>query len=181
MTASAAWDLEPATARDAAELAVLTRDLIETGLQWRWRPPQIADLIARSDTRVLVVRLPPLNTVGERLAQVIRPPRPIAAFGALSLARPACHLMLLAVSSAHQRLGLGSVLLQRFEQLTRNAGASQIHLEVRAANRGARDFYRNHGFYEHVYVDGYYDGVEAALQMRRRIDDDPLTLSARRS
>jgi len=181
MSTSAAWDMQPATAGDAAELAVLTRDIIETGLQWRWRPPQIGDLIARSDSRVLVIRLPARHSAGERLAQVARPPRSIAAFGALSLARPACHLMLLAVASAHQRLGLGSALLQRFEQLTRDAGASQIHLEVRAANRGARAFYRNHGFYEHVYVDGYYDGVEAALQMRRRIDDDPLTLSARRS
>ena len=52
----------------------------------------------------------------------------------------------LAVSPAHQGMGHGAVLMQRAEELLRDAGCPKINLLVRHDNVDVIDFYRNRGY-----------------------------------
>jgi ribosomal protein S18 acetylase RimI-like enzyme len=44
---------------------------------------------------------------------------------------------------------------------------ASVHLELRAGNRSAIDFYRALGFSQTLLVSGYYQGRENALRMIR--------------
>ena len=60
------------------------------------------------------------------------------------------------VAAAHQRCGLGTKLLNELLERARRAGASNIFLEVRASNHGARAFYTQRGFAEIGRRPNYY-------------------------
>ena len=77
------------------------------------------------------------------------------------------HLNLLAVESAHQRLGLGRRMLTWLEHTAVTAGTFTICLEVRARNPVALLFYRQLGFVETGRVPRYYSGREDALRLMR--------------
>jgi ribosomal protein S18 acetylase RimI-like enzyme len=49
------------------------------------------------------------------------------------------------------------------------AGVLRIDLELRANNEGARAFYERLGFEALNVVQGYYQGVEPALRMTKRL------------
>jgi len=66
---------------DAAAIAAISRDHIEQGLPWRWRPERIVRAIRDRDTNVAVV--------GE--------PGAIVAFGIMSYRDDDAHLLLFAV------------------------------------------------------------------------------------
>ena len=70
-----------------------------------------------------------------------------------------------------EALGLGRRLLEWLTESAYAAGITAIHLELRAANQGARRFYRSMGFNETAYIPGYYRGREMALRMLKEIVD----------
>jgi ribosomal-protein-alanine N-acetyltransferase len=74
---------------------------------------------------------------------------------------------LFAVRESHQRLGIGSAILRWLEDVAREAGIRQIHVECRRNNSVARNFYGEHGYHEHVISPGYYQGVEDAVRMEK--------------
>lgn len=145
--------IEIARLEDADELAALSRDLIEHGLRWRYRGERMRALLRDSNICVVVAR------EEER----------IVGFAAMHFGARLAHLLLLAVVPEARRRGAGAALVNWLERSASVAGVAQIVLEVRARNRGARAFYRELGYGEQTYLENYYDGLESAFRMTRKI------------
>ena len=150
-------ELGLATREDAPTLAVMSRDYIERGLNWRWRVPAIENLIARPDTVVLCARVP--GTRGNA----------IAGFGIMQYTLKEAHLILLAVQPRMRRRGLAREMLAWLEKTANVAGIRKIELEVRERNAGAREFYRVQGYRPGLSIPRYYDGVETAVRMAKKL------------
>lgn len=146
-----AFSIRLARATDAPQMALLSRDLIEAGLGWRWTPSRVRHTLRDRATNGLVA-IEGQHVVGFALMQYLE---------------ERAHLLLLAVAVPSRRSGVGRAMLQWLEKTALVAGIGTIELEVRARNLGARAFYRVAGFEEGVMVPGYYAGIEAAVRMRR--------------
>ena len=143
---------------DATTIANLSRDLIEYGLQWRWKPLRIAASIRAPNVNVLVARIHDN----------------IAGFAIMRYGDADAHLDLLAVAPPYRRLGVGRQLLEWLEKCAVVAGIFSVALEVRAENEGAQLFYKRMGYRTLVHLPGYYQGIEAALRMGRDLSRRPL-------
>lgn len=74
------------------------------------------------------------------------------------------------VGTAFQNRGIGSTLLRRFIKTTRGLKVERIWLDVRVGNRGAIEFYLNHGFLATGRRKAFYtDPVEDAEIMCLRL------------
>lgn len=151
---------------DAPAIALMSRDLIEPGLGWRYDQPKILAKIRHRDTVTLVA--------SERGRT--------AGFAIMDFADERAHLVLLAVRPTHRRQGIGRRLLEWLVESALTAGIASIHLELRASNEAARAFYNAMGFTETLVVPGYYRGPggakESAMRMLRmlRRGDSPVWL-----
>ena len=146
--------LRLANVPDAQLIALMSRELIETGLSgWAWDPRRVARAIQARDTMVIVA--------------AVR--NHLTGFAIMNFGDEQAHLSLLAVTASHQRCGIGKRLMTWLEESALVAGITTFNLELRATNFGARDFYRAMGFTEVAYIPGYYSGVETALRMSRDI------------
>lgn len=146
-----------ALSADAAEIAGMSRDLIETGLGWSWTRTRVARAIADPETVAVSAR------DSERLI----------GFALMQFADEHAHLNLLAVRQQYQRAGIGRHLVGWLVESGLAAGVAEIKLELRASNRVARRFYERLGFNVTSRVPGYYGGVEAAFRMARDIRRGP--------
>jgi ribosomal-protein-alanine N-acetyltransferase len=146
-----------ATLHDAAEIATLSRDLIERGLGWSWTAARVARNIRSSS----------ISTV------VAAAPEGIAGFAIMYFGDEHAHLSLLAVRPEWQRTGIGRGLVAWLEESALAAGIGTIRLELRASNRAASRFYARLGFGEVARVPAYYGGVETAVRMSRDIRRGP--------
>ena len=143
--------IELATLSDAAELAAMSRDLVETGLGWSWTPSRVIRNIRSPDNIVLVAN----NRQG------------IDGFAIMYFGREEARLNLLAVRPDCRRAGVGRRLIQWLEASALVAGISVVYLELRADNKGARAFYEKLGYRRVGHLPGYYCGRESALRMAR--------------
>ena len=150
-------ELRLAQTRDAAVLAHMSRDYIEQGLGWRWRPPRILAKITARETVVLIAEV---ELGGERL---------IGGFAAMDFGLDKAVLSLLAVQPDLRRYGIGGRLLRWLHKSAEVAGCFDIELQVRAGNVAARRFYDHMGYREVLHLPGYYSGKEAAYQMAIRL------------
>jgi len=146
-------DITLARTTDALAIAELSRDAIEYGLSWRWTPRRVMQCIHDSSTNVVVAR----RGIG------------VTGFAIMSYGDEEAHISLLAVRSAQRRAGLGSALLEWLEATARVAGLRAIRLEVRVTNLAALSFYGRRGFEESGVSVGYYEGVEDAIRMVKRL------------
>jgi len=137
--------------RDAQAIALMSRDLVESGLGWKYDATRVLKAIRDAET------LTPVACEGGR----------IAGFGIMEFGDERAHLVLLAVRPTHRRMGIGRRLVDWLVESARTAGMASLHLELRAGNEAARGFYRAMGFDETIVVPGYYRGREAALRMIR--------------
>lgn len=144
-------ELELARPGDASELALMSRDHIETGLGWTYRASKMSALIQDPHVTVLVGR--------EDSRSV--------AFAVMRFGDERARLVLLAVEPARRRLGLGQRMLQWLVESATAAGMASIHVELRAGNAAAHALYESVGFAETFRVPGYYQGQEAAARMIR--------------
>lgn len=90
--------------------------------------------------------------------------------GIMMMAAEECHILNLCVHPAHQRQGLGRLLLRRLLALGHQHGATTALLEVRVSNQAAIALYRGEGFNEVAIRRNYYPaphGREDALLMAR--------------
>ena len=78
-------------------------------------------------------------------------------------------LLLLAVSPAFRRLGVGMALIERTRSITRKRDGFRVHLEVRH-NNPAIELYRKAGFKQVGRRSAYYRGIDGQVH-------DALTLS----
>jgi ribosomal protein S18 acetylase RimI-like enzyme len=150
MNARQAITLRPAIRAEAPELALMSRDLIEQGLSWRYTPPRMVRLLAERETSVVVA----CDTQG------------VQGFAALQLGDDSAHLVLLAVRAEQQRRGIGARLVAWHVATARAAGLARVGLELRADNDGARSFYARLGFECVQSLPAYYDGRLEALRMQ---------------
>jgi ribosomal-protein-alanine N-acetyltransferase len=143
--------LQLASRSDAQAIAAMSRDLIECGLGWEYRPERIQALIADCNAVTLVAR------DGER----------IVGFAIMSFSAEHAHLVLMAVRPAGQRQGIARRMTQWLIESAVVAGVASIHLELREQNEDALAFYRALGFSETLRLPGYYRGRETAVRMIR--------------
>ena len=145
--------LRLASPADAAPIAVMSRELVETGLPWTWTPARVARNLARPDISILTAADGTL----------------LAGFAIMQFGDERAHLALLAVRADCQRRGVGRRLLQWLTASALTAGLASIGLELRESNLDARRFYLAQGFAETLRIPGYYRGVETAVRMLRDI------------
>ena len=145
---------------DAGAIAVMSRDLIEYGLEWRWRPDRVSRAIADPDTNVAVLR---------REEELI-------AFGIMEYLDDEAYLILFAVDRSSQRQGVGSALLRWLEAAARAAGSQRIRVDTRRENVAARCFYNEHGYHERLLESRMYskavDGVRLEKWLRSPVGGD---------
>jgi len=156
-----------ASAKDAREIAEMSRDLIEHGLTWSWTPARVQHFISGAESSVIVARRERRGDLRTGVS------RRIAAFAIMHFGDDVAHLNLLAVAPEHRRQGLGRQLMDWLTATAIEAGVFRINLELRTQNHQARAFYENLGFDEFGVVQGYYQGREAALRMSRRLEKNP--------
>jgi ribosomal protein S18 acetylase RimI-like enzyme len=153
MKTSRKLTLKLAAPADAATIAAMSRELIESGLPWSWTPERVARNLARPDTLVLTAR----------------DGASVAGFAIMQFGEERAHLSLLAVRPDCRRQGTARQLLQWLTESALAAGIAVIRLELRETNLEARRFYLSQGFAETLRVPGYYRGVETAVRMQREI------------
>jgi ribosomal protein S18 acetylase RimI-like enzyme len=140
---------------DAEAIAVMSRDAIENGLGWSWRPQRVAASIRDPQSLCCVAGL-----------------QSIRGFCITQFGEERAHLSLLAVEAGLRRKGFGRRLVQWTLESARVAGIAAIHVEMRTNNTVAQAFYRSLGFERAGLVPGYYRGVEAAERMVLRLRPD---------
>ena len=145
---------------EAPTLARMSREYIERGLGWRWRPPAIRNMILNRDAVVLCARCTH-DTDSSALT--------IGGFGVMQFDFERAHLNLLAVDPSMRRQGIARKLLTWLEKTADVAGLKRITLEVRARNNGARNFYLRLGYEEKEYVPRYYNDRETAMRMVKKL------------
>src|SRR5256712_14190924 len=136
--------LNPGRPADAARIAAMSRDLIESGLGWSWGPERVARSIANKDTFTL------LACDRDR----------VVAFAMMYFGDEHAHLNLLAVRPSHQRLGGGRHMVEWLIESARVAGIPTNHLDERPAHYVPPSLYRPTGFAESAYLPGEYPGRE---------------------
>ena len=135
--------------RDAETLAIMSRDLIEAGLGWGYRPQRMAELITARETVTLVAH--------ERTRCV--------GFAVMKFGDERAHLVLLAVLPTHRRRGIARRLMTWLLDSAATAGMASVHLELLEDNASARAFYRALTFTETMRLPGYYGGRKPAVRM----------------
>ena len=138
---------------DAAEIAQMSRDLIEANLPWTWRPERVSRAIKAEHMNVAVVR--------ER--------QTLMAFGIMEYWDDDAHLVLFAVRPSSQRQGIGTAVLQWLENSALVAGSQRIRVEARRDNLAARNFYNEHGYHELKIKARMYSGVLDGIQLEKWI------------
>lgn len=134
----------------------MSRELIEQGLPWRWRPERVTQAIMAKGNNVAVVR-----EHGE-----------LVAFGIMEYHDDDAHLVLFAVRKARQRQGVGSALLRWLETVARVSGAERIRLAALRSNDAARIFYNEHGYHERVIKSRMYSGLADGILLEKYLRAD---------
>jgi ribosomal-protein-alanine N-acetyltransferase len=143
--------IQLAVPSDAADIAAMSRELIEYGLPWSWRAARVERAIRHPDNNVAVVRMD----------------GGLIAFGIMEYLELEAHLVLFAVRRTSQRRGIGSALLRWLESSAAVAGVQRIRLEARWENIAARSFYNEHGYQEVVIKPGRYSAAVDGVQLEK--------------
>ena len=136
---------------EAADMAAMSRDLVEHGLGWSWTESRIRRKMVNPDAVVLVA------------ADEGR----MADFAIMEFAEEHAHLNLLAVRPSYQRKAVGRGLIEWLEASVTVAGITSIFVEVRTRNSTGRLFYRALGYRELAFLPGYYAAGESGIRMLR--------------
>jgi len=147
---------------DIQQIAVMSRCLIEVGLRgWTWHPTRIARALRSRETCVLAAEADSV----------------LAGFAITEFGDTKAHLSLFAVPPAFQRRGIGLAMIEWIMESALTAGITQVDVEMRSNNFAARSFYEALGFVPTGKVAGYYQNIETAVRMQRRLGL-PATTSA---
>lgn len=144
-------EIQLATPHDANRIAIMSRDLIEYGLGWRWSPSRVMRHIKAINVNVAVARQA----------------NKITGFGIMEYGDSEANLLLLAVDTPYRRLGVGAALIAWLETTALTAGIGVIRLETRSRNAEAREFYRQLGYHEVRMLPGFYRGIEDGVQFAK--------------
>jgi ribosomal protein S18 acetylase RimI-like enzyme len=142
-------EMKLAAARDANEIATMSRDLVERGLGWSWVPERVLRAIRHPDVIVLTA------CAREHML----------GFAIMHYFVDEAHLNLLAVYPSYRRAGVGRHIVEWLEASARVAGVFSVNLEVRMSRNDARAFYQRLGYRDTGIMPGYYRGIETAVRM----------------
>lgn len=85
------------------------------------------------------------------------------------------HIISLAVDKNHRRKQVGSQLVDMAKDIFTKYGLKNIKLEVRAENKGARNFYQRMGFNEEKVITAYYEDGENAIVMNKNLNNNSIS------
>jgi len=153
MPVSESYPIRLARRSDARQIAILSRDLIESGLGWSWTPSRVVSSIASKSSDVIMA-------CDEKTSQ-------LAGFAIMEFHDQYAHLNLLAVAPAFRGRGIGRRLVAWLEEVALVAGIGVVYLETPAINQQAREFYRRLAYTEVQSVPGYYPGRRRAVRLAR--------------
>lgn len=142
-------EYRPASLPDALPIALMSRQHIEYGLPWKWRPIRVAQKIRQRDCTVLTAR------IFDQLS----------GFAMMHFGLQQAGLLLFAVAPEYRRQGVGRALLEWLEETARVAGVFTARLEVRQQNTGAIAMYKRLGYQIYKREHDYYNGEETAVCM----------------
>ena len=154
MSKNEALMIRTAHVSEAAEIASISRQQVEYGLNWRWTPARVKRSINDKETIVLIASKAGVTQ----------------GFAIMKFAEETAHLLLLAVQPKKRRGGIGTSMLNWLEKSCVTAGIQRVRLEVRASNHVARHFYEKLGYRLVELVAAYYDRSEAAIVMQRELN-----------
>jgi ribosomal-protein-alanine N-acetyltransferase len=118
----------------------------------------------------LAALIPNQNTAPMRAVFAAERNGGILGFAVASRAGELAELESVAVSQSARRKGIGKALCREVMDWSRNAGASELELEVRASSDGALKLYRSLGFVEQARRRQYYrNPTEDAVLMAARL------------
>jgi ribosomal-protein-alanine N-acetyltransferase len=150
---AAAYFVRPMAESDLDSVLALAASLPEAP---HWPRPVYLDAVKSA-------ALNPEST-SRRIALVVVESGEIAGFAVASLVPPQAELESIAVAAASQRRGLGRLLFSALSAELRQAGVTELNLEVRASNQPALAFYRSLGFRQTAARTRYYaDPIEDAV------------------
>jgi ribosomal-protein-alanine N-acetyltransferase len=138
-----------ANLNDAACIAEMSRDLIESGLGWSWTPMRVVREVKAKRSNVIV------TVEGQE----------IIGFAVMKYLDDEARLNLFAVHPNHRRRGIGTRMIKWLEETALVNGNSVVYLETRQKNQAAREFYESLGYKVIQRIPGYYRGREAAVKM----------------
>lgn len=138
---------------DAFQVATMSREIIEQGLQWSWTPERVGRCILSPDINVVTAK-----NDGELIG-----------FGIMFYGTSKAHLNLLGVDAGWRSHGIGQRMLEWLESCALTAGLESCQLELRESNNKARRFYAAHGYHEIERVRGYYQQRENAIRMAKNL------------
>jgi ribosomal-protein-alanine N-acetyltransferase len=154
--------ITPAKLSDSTTIAGMSRDLIEYGLPWSWRPARIAWQIGNHGILTKVARA---NVAASGDG-------PLIGFALARFYDGYARLMLLAVSPEWQKRAIGRELVDSVHNICIANGCPTLHLEARISNKGGLAFYRRLGFSPLVDIPHYYANGEDARHLYRHIELD---------
>lgn len=96
--------------------------------------------------------------------------REVIGYAGLSAAADQADVQTVAVREEHRGKGVGSAMLTELLAEAARRGATEIFLEVRADNPGARSIYERFGFAQISVRRNYYDDGTDAIVMKRTSD-----------
>lgn len=134
---------------DAAFIAEMSRDFIESGLGWSWTPLRVTREINAENSNVIVT------------VEVSK----IIGFAVMKYLDDEAKLNLFAVHPKHRRGGIGTRMIEWLEKTALINGNSVVYLETRLNNQAARKFYESLGYKVIQRIPCYYKGREAAVRM----------------
>jgi len=124
------FDIGLAADRDVDSIAVMSRDLVESGVDWFWTPNRVRRALRRTDTIVPVAR------VGSAMA----------GFALIRVGFEEAHLDLLAVRPGRRRQGIGRTLVAWLEESVLVAGVGVVRVRVRTSRPAVQSFFRSLGY-----------------------------------
>jgi ribosomal-protein-alanine N-acetyltransferase len=80
------------------------------------------------------------------------------------------HIISLAVDKNYRRKGIGAELVIYAIDIFKKCNVSEIKLEVRIGNNGAKEFYTKMGFKEKEIFKNYYEDGEDAAIMKKAME-----------
>jgi ribosomal-protein-alanine N-acetyltransferase len=82
------------------------------------------------------------------------------------------HIISLAVDKNYRKRGIARELVNNAIDIFTKCNVTEIKLEVRKSNKGARKFYQKMGFEEKKILENYYEDGEEAVIMKKEVNEN---------
>ena len=86
----------------------------------------------------------------------------VVAYGGFAQVLDEAHIMNIAVSESYRKQGIGTIIIKKIIELSKENNIGSLTLEVRESNTPARNLYEKHSFILAGVRKGYYQNEENA-------------------